>query len=277
MVIWAASGRSRRWVQVGAGLGLFAAVLLPWVLRNQRRFDRWMLSTAFEENLARVSAVATLAEIQDVRAEPWSETWEHLYAGFAERVTGLAPAEAQSLPCKAQVAWHHRLARAARSLVRRHLGSYVRVHLRGVVDHLLDPGHRIWYPIVMGRPWDETGGVPNVWIRLRWSLARGAVGDAMRAFVSERVLAIPPTAALIWWGLFGIRIGFAALGLRGLWLLRVDGWVGLLLAGAIGYLLLLPGPIAHDRFLMPALSGILPLAALGLVSQSKDIRPPDCA
>ena len=253
------------WRQLGAGVGLFAVVLLPWMWRNHRAFDRWMLSTAFEENLVRVSAVATLAETRGVRAEPWSETWEYLYAQFAERETGRAPSDAQGLPCRAWARWHRQLAEAARTLVWTHAGSYLRVHLRGVLDHLLDPGHRVWYARITGRSWEETGVVPDIWDRLAWSLARGAVGDAIRAFVSERVREIPPIAAWVWWILAGIRAGVSALSLRGGWRLRSDPWVLLLGIGAMGYLLLLPGPIAHDRFLLPALPTVLSLASVGLV------------
>ncbi len=258
-------GRVWRWGQIGAGVGVFIAVLLPWMLRNHQIFDRWILSTAFEENMARVSAVATLAEARGVRAEPWSETWEHIYAGFAEQVTGRAPSEERSLTCEARATWHRQLAKAARAVVWANRSAYVRIHLQGVFSHLLDPGHRVWYRVVTGRPWSETGVVPDIWARVGWSLDRGAVGDAIAAFVSERVCTVPPTAAVIWWGMFGLRVGLGWLSLRGIWRLRVEGWVVLLLVASIGYLVLLPGPIAHDRFLLPALPVMLTLAARGFV------------
>ncbi|MGC9358475.1 MAG: ArnT family glycosyltransferase, partial [Anaerolineae bacterium] len=67
---------------IAAGLaffGILALVLAPWVVRNRLVFDRWMVSTAFEENLARVSAPATLAEARKLRVAPWTPTWEALY------------------------------------------------------------------------------------------------------------------------------------------------------------------------------------------------------
>lgn len=263
--------RPRRWQPVLAGAGVFAAVLLPWMVRNHRHFDRWIISTAFEENLARVAAVATLADVRDVRAEPWSETWEYLYTGFAKDVTGRAPSEARSLPCAERAQWHRQLGRAARTLIRTNLGAYVSVHLRGVADCMLDLGHRTWYRIAAGRAWHETGVVPDIWERIHWSLARGAVGDAIAAFISERVCDIPPGAAAIWWGLFGIRVGLAVLLVRGLWRLRINRWSLLLFAGSTAYLILLPGPIAHDRFLLPALPAMLPLAACGLICPAVDV------
>jgi hypothetical protein len=44
----------------------------------------------------------------------------------------------------------------------------------------------------------------------------------------------------------------------------------LLLSGSVAYLLLLPGPIAHDRFLLPVLPALLPLSALGLSAAAQD-------
>jgi hypothetical protein len=275
MATRALSGGAGRWRQIVLAVGVLAAVVLPWGLRNHRVFGRWMLSTAFEENLARVSAVATLAEMEGIRAEPWSETWEHIYARFAEQVTGQAPSEAELLSCEARVAWHRQLANAARSLVWSNLGSYVRVHLQGAMHPLIDPGHRVWYRLIAGSAWSETGVVPDIWTRIGWSLDRGAVGDAIEAFISERISNIPPVAALIWWGLFGIRIGLAGLSFRGIWHLRFERWLMLLFAGSIGYLLLLPGPIAHDRFLLPTLPVVLPLAASGLLRLSKDPQNTD--
>jgi len=270
IVLGAVWRRSGGWPSVVAGIGLFVAVLLPWMARNHRHFDRWVLSTAFEENLARVAAVATLADVLDVPAEPWSETWEYLYARFAEETTGRHPSEEPSLSCAERAAWHRRLARAARTLVWTNLDVYLRVHLEGVLGNLLDPGHRIWYRIVTGRAWHETGVVPDIWTRIHWSLARGSVGDAIQAFVSERVRALPP-AAVIWWGLFGFRVGLGVLFLRGLWSMRTEGWLTLLLSGSVAYLLLLPGPIAHDRFLLPVLPALLPLSALGLCAAGPDL------
>jgi hypothetical protein len=84
------------------------------------------------------------------------------------------------------------------------------------------------------------------------------------------VRALPPSAAVIWWGLFGFRVGLGVLSLRGLWAMRADGWGALLLSGSVAYLLLLPGPIAHDRFLLPVLPALLPLSALGLSAAAQD-------
>jgi hypothetical protein len=50
---------------------------------------------------------------------------------------------------------------------------------------------------------------------------------------------------------------------RGVWCLRHKLWLALTLAGSIAYILLLPGPIAHDRFYLPAIPLVTVFIALG--------------
>ena len=60
---------------IGLSLGLIA-VLAPWLLRNQMTFGGFFLSHTYDDNLARVSAVATLAEVSHENVQPWSPRWE---------------------------------------------------------------------------------------------------------------------------------------------------------------------------------------------------------
>lgn len=245
------------------------AVLLPWLARNRVAFGRWMLSTAFETNLARVSAVATLAEVERVPADPWTETWEHLYERLvtqaAVRYGWPEGATLASLSCEARARRRWQVAQVARDLVMRHPRAWLASHAWGVTLSLLDPGHRVGYAALTGRPWQATGRVANVWVRVAWSLERGAVGDALRAFWQERVGRLPLGAALLWWGLLLGRIAVGAWGLRGLWRLRNQPLVALTLAGTVAYIVVLPGPIAYDRFYLPAIPGVVVLVAMGLV------------
>jgi hypothetical protein len=243
-----------------------ALALFPWLLRNHLIAGRWMLSTAFEENLARVSAVATLAEIEDVRAEPWTETWEYYYERFVSTVGARAAWETRTpLPevCAEDRRRQAEIARAARDVVYAHPFSYLRVHLRGVFTNLRDPGHRLWYHVLTSKEWADTGVVADIGARMAWALERNAVGDALHALWTERIARPPWPAALLWWGLSAARVAVWGISGRGIWRLRREPGVLLTLSGSIAYILLLPGPIAHDRFYLPAIPLVTVLLALG--------------
>ncbi len=253
----------RVWVLSLLALSL---LLFPWLLRNRLRVGAWRLSSAFQVNLARVSAVATLAEVRGFRVEPWTPTWEALYDEMVRQTAareGWSIAAVDVGDCRQRRARVEAMATTARLLLAAHPKAALTAHLRGVLRALLDPGHRFWYPLLMGRSWATTGVVPEIWPRIMWSLERGAVGDALLAFWRERVLRPPLEAKCLWWGLALIRAGLWWWGLRGLWKLRSCG--GLWLAVTTVYFIVLPGPIAYARFYIPAIPAVVTLVAAGIV------------
>ncbi len=250
------------WRPLGAMFAGLTLCLAPWVMRNRLVFGRWLLSTAFEENLARVSAVAVLARVRGVEAEPWTDTWEYLY----DQVVGVSRhvRERADVDCRTRLLWAARATSTARRILRRHGCAFVTTHLAGVAESLIDPGHRLWYRALTGRGWETTGTVPLIGERMAWSLGRGAVGDAWWALWQERVRHIPRNAGVIWWTLALGRLGLWMVALRGAWRLRgCITALGILLL-TIVYHLMLPGPIAHDRLYMPAIPATVVLVALGL-------------
>ncbi|MFP4345812.1 MAG: glycosyltransferase family 39 protein [Anaerolineales bacterium] len=244
-----------------------ALVLAPWLLRNRLLFDRWMISTAFEENLARVSAPATLAEVRGVRVIPWTETWEALYGELTVEAVlrfGASVEDESTLSCFERERWHREVASVARELVNEQRRAFLAAHLKGVLRSLLRVGHRTWYLDLTGEPWEATGILDDVWQRMLESFAVGAVGDAFHALWLERVIRAPPGPALLWWGLLLARVLLWWLALRGLLrLLRRRPYVALLLLGTLAYFILLPGPIAYERFYMPAIPTTVTLVACG--------------
>ncbi len=238
--------------------------LFPWLLRNRIVFQRWMLSTAFEDNLARVAVVATLAEVENVRVEPWTETWEYYYERLVAEVSkryGWLTRPINKNDCMEATRRQIEIARASRDVVNAHLFSYLRAHLRGVLASTLDPGHRLWYHVLTGREWESTGVVADIGVRMRWALEQGAVGDALHALWLERVARPPLSAALLWWGLIAGRLAVWAFGLRGAWHLCYRPWELPVLVGTVAYMLLLPGPISYDRFYLPAIPAVVVLVA----------------
>lgn len=246
--------------------GLLIAALAPWLLRNYRRFDRWLLSTAFEENLARVSVVAVRAELLGIEAEPWTPTWEHVYSEFVISVDPAAAIILQQHPgasCTELDHYRREVAVAARRSVADNAGLYLSLHLQAVGRSLLDPGHRFWYRVWTGRDWVQTGVLSAIGARLHWALQRGAWGDALSVFWQERVSRIPHDAGLLWWGLWAGRLAVWWLAVRGIVRLRSLGPVALLLLGTVAYHLILPGPIAYDRFYAPVVPVVTVLVACG--------------
>ncbi len=231
-----------------------------------------MLSTAFEENLARVSAVATLAEIDGVRVEPWTETWEYYYNRLVADVDATALGDTHAVQhdlCAEQQQRQTEVARAAFDIVRAYPFSYLYTHLRGILTSLRDPGHRLWYHVLTGKEWESTGVVADIGARMAWSLERGAVGDALHALWTERIAHPPLPAALLWWGLSAARVAMWFYGLRGAWRLRRHPRTLLVLLGSVAYILLLPGPIAYDRFYLPAIPMVV---VLNLTGFGKPVR-----
>lgn len=259
---WRLLQRRNRPVSIALWMSL-ALVLLPWCARNRVIAGRWMVSTAFEENVARVSAVATQAALSGLDVEPWTETWEHLYRRVA-LTAGWDVTLETGLSCADRLWQQREIALAARSLVGANLGIYARSHLWSTVRSVLDPGHRFWYRLLSGDAWETTGVVSDILGRVVWSLERGAVGDALQVFCSERLVRIPWRAAVLWWGLVGARLGVIALSLRGfLHLVRRRPVTALLLLGVVLYHIALPGPIAHDRFYVPAIPIVCVLVTQG--------------
>ncbi len=274
------SGQTRITFYVSRALRFALGLLItasPWLIRNRRVLNRWTLSTAFEENVARVSAVATLAEVRGLRVEPWTPTWEALYGELVDEAARRYDWEGRagaSGACAEERRRHREVAVIAREVVRARPLAAIRAHLGGVVRSLLDPGHRTWYPALTGRRWATTGVVANVWQRMGESLRIGAVGDALHALWLERVARPPLGATLLWWGLLVGRVAVWGAGLRGwLRLLRQRPGPAQLLAATVIYVVLLPGPIAYDRFYLPAIPVVAALVALGLTKNRLLRRP----
>jgi hypothetical protein len=241
--------------------------LSPWLLRNKLLTSRWLMSTAFEENLARVSALAVKAEIQGVPVEPWTATWEHIYDLMELHVSlknGWFFSLESQPSCQVIANRQYQVVQEATRFLIQHPIVYFRTHMRGVIYSILDPGHRQWYAILTGKNWSTTEVVPNIWQRMAWSLQRRAVGDAIKSFMDQRITQIPLFAGFLWWGLMAGKSLLGYLVIQGLWQLRHNRLHMMILASFVLYILILPGPIAHDRFYMPAIPIVISLAVLGI-------------
>ena len=247
-------------------------IFFPWLVRNKVQSSRWIISSVFEENVARVAAVATQAEIDGIRVEPWTETWEYIYDVMVMQTSlhaGWLYSSEYRFNCNTAVRRQQQISQAARYYVSHHLNDYIIVHLRGVMKSLLNPGHHLWYLVITGEPWSSTGVVSDIWARVAWSLKRRAFGDALHAFVSQRIIQIPFIAGAIWWALCAARFTLWCVVSHGIWCLRKHPWLVVSLIVTLFYIVILPGPIAHDRFYMPAVPIIAVITSIGLIKGGK--------
>jgi 4-amino-4-deoxy-L-arabinose transferase-like glycosyltransferase len=257
-----------------AGLLVCAALLalIPWLVRNRIVFGQWFLSLAFQDNLAHVSAVATVLHAQGEEAAIWSPRWEQVYM---EHIV---------VPAKDHFGWEepadtiaaHEAARRRREmgviagkLIREHPTDFAVSHLKGVARSLVPSAHRNWYAYLVGAPWPQNDGLWTVIGRVR-----------SRAEYGDWPLRLAPLA--IWWtqhpvparclwavSFFAHGTAYALIGI-GLWSLRTKPGILAGLGLVLGYLLVLPGPIAHVRFWVPA----VPVAAVLIgCAFSLPIRP----
>ena len=178
----------RAWREALLVLAVAGLVLVPWVLRNQAVFGRPFLSLAFDDNLAHVSAVATLLQSQGVRTAPWSPIWEETYmqqvvavAGAryhwaaagghnpqaeptgggleaaAPRSQAVPPVLIPAAPAAAAEAARRQeeVAAVAHDIILAHPAAFVASHLLGVLRSLAPALHRYWYTDLTGQPFPE--------------------------------------------------------------------------------------------------------------------------
>ncbi len=231
----------------------FALVLTPWVARNALVFGHPTLSMAFMNNLARVSAPATLAQARGETIAPWTPRWEALFnqvadAAARENPTLFAAPEASLTPRQAyqrQAA----LADAAKAVIRAHPQAFVVSYLAGALGGWTPLEQRFWYARLTGKGWEAT--FPD-----------GIIYHLMtRGWKQTPVLALALFLFFLTWQL--VRVTMAAWGVVRLYP-RDRAFV---IAAALFILNVtaLPGPIAYDRFHMPVMPLLHVFIAAGLV------------
>ena len=268
--------RGRRWL---ASLGPAVVVLavtgvlvFPWLVRNRVVFGRWLFSHAFEDNLARVSAVATIAHVQGENVAPWTPRWEALYSGLLLEAKARYGDEFIGVPLTAAEAdrTQQQLAAVATQVILAHPRDFALAHLSGFVRSWVPQEHRFWYGWLAGRSWDslrtQEGALGQTLARLR----ADGLGAALGYFWQARFAGLPPLALALWLGWLLAYAVSALLLIRGTW--RWRRWPALLLFcwGTILYTTFLPGPIADIRFRVPVAPMLIVLMALGVAQRPLD-------
>jgi hypothetical protein len=260
---------SLHWRHAGLAAGAYLAVLAPWIIRNTLVFGRPFLSTAFEGNVSRVSAPATLLTIRDEHAIPWSAEWEEAFgqivAETAERFAWNRPWESLSAreldTANRQVYW------IARTILRQHPTAWAKSHALGTLRHM-EPGiYRVLHIRLTSRPWPP-GILEDAVIHCAREIIHREWDAATRIIGQERWSKLTSLQRGLWWGmLLAQTIGLAMM-LRGAWVLRAHRMVALGFLGTVSYVLVLPGPIAYERFRAPVTSLIAVLISVATYTRT---------
>jgi hypothetical protein len=254
------------WGHAGLAMLAFLSVLTPWLVRNQVVFGRFFLSAAFEGNVSRVSAPATLISARQAYAIPWSADWENAFGqivaeagtrfGWDKPWDSLSPRELDAA--------NRQVYRIAREKLIEHPLAWLQSHTLGMLRYLEPKTYRVLHIRLTGRPWPPDileDAVPHVFREA----ARGQWASVGQVIGQERWSKLDPLQRKLWWGMFLAQIVASGLMLRGAWRLRAQPIVAGELLGTLVYVLLLPGPIAYERFRAPVLSLIAALIAAATI------------
>jgi len=264
------TGRRAWWqgaVIVTATIGL---MLLPWIVRNRVVFGRWFYTMTFEDNLAHVSAVATLAHVQGEAVAPWTPRWEAIYDDVIAQAAaryGWTTRDQSELSTRERDLRLQQITTVAGDIVRAHPADFIVAHTWSWLRSFVPQEHRFWYERLSGQRWDALPALQGDALGRALEAARhGQLVAAVNVIIRERLLALPPLALVLWigWGI-GYLVG-AILFCVGA--LRLKPHVlSLVFVATVFYVTFLPGPISQIRFRLPVVPVILLLAVIGVMGQ----------
>ncbi|MFP4395700.1 MAG: ArnT family glycosyltransferase [Anaerolineales bacterium] len=250
------------------------ALLMPWVVRNRMVFGQWFYTRTFDDNLAHVSAVATLARINGEDVAPWTARWEEIYDTLISQTAaryGWEDVPESTLSSRDRDERLQQITAVAGDVVRRHPTDFFASHTLSWARSFIPQEHKFWYTWLTGRPWESLGLRGDALGRGLAALARGGVGRAVQIVWRERIAALPPLALALWiaWGV-GYTLA-ALLMIRGAWRLR-PRVLTLMMLATIFYVTFVPGPISHIRFRLPVVPLLLLLMTCGIMTPCGDQR-----
>jgi hypothetical protein len=270
-IVWANWRRWRRAALDGMVLVLtVVTVLFPWALRNRLIFGRWFLSTAFEANVSRVSAPATLATLQRRYVAPWTPDWEALFgqivASAAARYGWQKPWDA--LTVREMDTANHQVYVTARQVLFEHPLAWLLSHAQGMARYLEPQTFRVCYARLTGRPWPPDV-LDDAAILVLRAVGSGDWSVAGQIVAQERWSKLTRLQGTIWWATFAGQLIGLGLMLRGVYKLRWQPVLVVSLLLTIGYVLWVPGPIAYERFRVPVMSLVLALIGTSASSATR--------
>ncbi|HQE93390.1 MAG TPA: glycosyltransferase family 39 protein [Anaerolineae bacterium] len=245
--------------------GTIGVLLLPWLVRNAIVFGEIFYTRTFDDNLAHVSAVATLAHVNGEAVAPWTPRWEEIYGDIivetAQRY-GWEPLPETALSTRERDRRLKETAEVAKEIVRTYPVDFIVSHTQSWLRSFVPQDYKFWYARLTGQVWETAAAQGDVLGRVLAVLKRGEVVQAVRMLIDDRLYALPGLAFVFWawWG-----IVYAVAGV----LLVIGGWrmrprlLAVFLFITIFYVTFVPGPISQIRFRLPVTPLILLLVARG--------------
>ncbi len=268
-------GRRQGWQGVLIVAGAIFVLLMPWVIRNRVVFGDWFYTRTFDDNLAHVSAVATLAEARGERVAPWSARWEEIYAEIIVSTAlryNWAMLDDQQVTARQRDRRLQELKSVSVEILRTYPVEFLVSHTRAWLWSFVPQEHRFWYTRLTGDGWTSIPAEGDALGRAVRAFGEGDPLGAVNIMVDERLLALPPLALILW---LGWGIGYtvvAVLFTRGALRLR-PRILALFIVATILYVTFVPGPISQIRFRLPVTPLILLLVTVGaLGSLPKKVR-----
>jgi 4-amino-4-deoxy-L-arabinose transferase-like glycosyltransferase len=264
-----AIGRRQWWQGVLIVAGAILLLLSPWVIRNRIVFGDWFYTRTFDDNLAHVSAVATLAEVSGERVAPWSARWEALYDEVVTRTAlayGWSEVEDRDLTARQRDARLQQSKAVAIEILREHPLDFFVSHTRSWLRSFIPQEHRFWYTHLTGTPWEAIPIEGDALGRALRAMGAGQLLAGLQILIRERLLVLPPLALALWiswavgYGIAAVLFIVGALRLRP----RI---LSLFIVLTIIYVTFVPGPISQIRFRLPVMPLILLLVAAELPVQ----------
>jgi 4-amino-4-deoxy-L-arabinose transferase-like glycosyltransferase len=262
-----------RFRNAGLAALAFLALLSPWIVRNVRVYRRVFLSTAFQGNVSRISAPATLLTVQGRGPEslssviPWSAEWE---SAFGEIVAEAAERYHwdqawTTMDARTRDRADYQVYLVAREILFQHPRAWVTSHLQGTLRYLEPQIYRALYHHWTGMTWPPDV-LDDALIHAERATLREDGPQARTIIALERWHKLTALQRAIWWIMLAAILLALILLARGAWRLRRHPALFWATLGTIAYVLLLPGPIAYERFRVPVLGLILALVSLAFAS-----------
>jgi hypothetical protein len=219
----------------------------------------------FDDNLAHVSAVSTLARVNGEAVAPWTPRWEEIYDGIIAETAqryNWEPVPQATLTARDLDQRLQEIAEVSGEIVRAHPLDFVVSHTQSWLWSFVPQDHKFWYTHLIGQAWETSVPQGDVLGRALTALGRGEPGQAVRMVIDERLRGLPPLA-LAFWALWGAMYGAAVVLLViGALKMRPRLLAAFLLI-TIFYVTFVPGPISQIRFRLPVTPAILLLVAVG--------------